>query len=189
MIKKCKICNLEKEIDKFVKNKNSKNGYENICKVCKNARMRVYKKSNEYREYRRKYNNSYKNKEKENLIKRKNKNPLLYRSKILYGGMRDRAKAKGLEFDKDFFSVDYICERLTKKPYCECCKKQLDIGFKADKKFNDNSPSMDRVDSKLGYIKGNVAILCWKCNKHKQDSTSQELRMIADFMDCWGNEV
>ena len=55
MIKKCKICNLEKEIDKFVKNKNSKNGYENICKVCKNTRMRVYKKSDEYRECKRKY--------------------------------------------------------------------------------------------------------------------------------------
>lgn len=189
MIKKCKICNLEKEIECFVKNKNCKNGYENICKLCKNERMRIYKKSDKYKEYRKKYNSYYKNKEKENLKNRKNKNPLLYRSRILYAGMRDRSRIKGIEFDKEFFSIDYIFNKLSNNPYCECCKKPLDIDFKSTKRFNDNSPSMDRVNSKQGYVKGNVAIICWKCNKHKQDSNSKELRMIADFIDCWGNEV
>ena len=189
MIKKCKICELEKEMECFVKNKNSKNGYENICKTCKNERMKIYKQSNKYKKYKKAYNNTYKDREKENVKKRKNKNPLLYRSRVLYAGMRDRARTKGIAFDKEYFSIDYIFNKLSEKPYCECCNKKLDIDFKPDKKFNDNSPSMDRVNSNLGYIKGNVAILCWKCNKHKQDSSSEELRMIADFMDCWGNEV
>jgi hypothetical protein len=73
-------------------------------------------------------------------------------------------------------------ERLSENPHCECCGKKLDIEFKQNKKFNDNSPSMDRVDPCKGYTKENTAILCWRCNKHKQDATSQELRTIADFM-------
>ena len=28
-----------------------------------------------------------------------------------------------------------------------------------------------------------------RCNKSKQDSTSEELRIIAKFMDVWGDEV
>ena len=48
---------------------------------------------------------------------------------------------------------------------------------------------MDRVNPKQGYTKDNTAILCWRCNKHKQDASSEELRVIADFMDVWGNEV
>jgi hypothetical protein len=48
---------------------------------------------------------------------------------------------------------------------------------------------MDRVNSKIGYTKENTAILCWCCNKHKQDSTAAELRQIANFMDYWENKV
>ena len=103
--------------------------------------------------------------------------------------MRDRSKSKDIGFDNEFFTVNYLMERLSKNPNCECCGKKLDIEFKENKKFNDNSPSMDRVNSLKGYTKDNVAILCWRCNKHKQDSTSKELRIIADFMDVWGNEV
>jgi hypothetical protein len=103
--------------------------------------------------------------------------------------MRDRAKMKGIQFDSKLFTVRYLMDRLTKNSKCECCGKKLDIEFKKDKKFNDNSPSMDRVNPLGGYTESNVAILCWRCNKHKQDSNSKELRIIADFMDCWGNEV
>lgn len=191
MIKKCSKCGIEKPLELFVKNKTCKNGRSNVCKDCQNKYSRKYKKGNPayLQKKRERYYKFEKENEKRNKIHRQEVHSLKIRCQYLRAGMRDRARKKSLCFDKDFFTVEYLMKRLSENPYCQCCKTPLDIGFKVDGKFHDNSPSMDRVDSTKGYIRGNVAILCWRCNKHKQDSTSSELRMIADFMDCWGNEV
>lgn len=187
MTKKCIKCGQEKHLELFVKNKTCKNGRSNVCKECQNKYSREYRKGNEdYLLKRRiKYYENEKTNELKNRIQRKQDNPLKIRCQYLRAGMRDRARKKNLDYDKDFFTVEYLMKRLEENPNCECCKVPLDIGFKEDRKFHDNSPSIDRVDSTKGYIKGNVAILCWRCNKHKQDSTSEELRIIADFMDNW----
>ena len=63
MIKKCRVCGCEKDISCFVKNKHCLSGYENICKKCKNERMKVYKKTPKYKAYRKSYYQKYKNKE------------------------------------------------------------------------------------------------------------------------------
>jgi hypothetical protein len=99
--------------------------------------------------------------------------------------MINRSREKNLQIDKDYFTVKYLMERISINPYCECCGKRFDISFKSDRKYNDDSPSMDRVNTNLGYVKENVAILCWCCNKHKQDSTPEQLRQIADFIEDW----
>lgn len=191
MNKICSKCEKNKPIELFVKNKTCKNGRSNVCKECQNNYSREYRKGNQDYLYKKRINyyNGGKESEKKLRAQRKQENPLKIRCQYLKAGMRDRARKKKLDYDKDFFSVEYLMKRLSDNPYCECCNTLLDIGFKEDRKFHDNSPSMDRVDSTKGYTKDNVAILCWRCNKHKQDATSEELRMIADFMDCWGNEV
>jgi hypothetical protein len=189
---KCKKCGLEKQLKEFIKNKNCKNGYAGTCKKCSNNYSKKWKKehSKELSEKRRKvYAETEGLEVKKRMEKRKELYPLRCRATVLRQGMAERSKRKNIEFDKEFFTVNYLMERLSKNPNCECCEKKLDIEFKQDKKFNDNSPSMDRVDPNKGYTKENTAILCWKCNKHKQDATSQELRIIADFIDVWGNEV
>ena len=191
MIKKCSRCLEEKELEEFTKNKSCKLGYSNLCKDCFNKYNREKRRGNqEYLKKRRDdYNRRYKIVQEQKDIERKEKYPLRVRCQVLRAGMRDRARKKNVEFDKDFFTVKYLMNRLLENPLCECCKTELDIGFKQNKKFNDKSPSMDRVNPKMGYTRNNVAILCWRCNKHKQDASASELRMIADFMDCWGNEV
>ena len=42
----------------------------------------------------------------------------------------------------------------------------------------DSSPSLDRINPKLGYIKGNVRIICNRANRIKSDATLQELELI-----------
>lgn len=44
----------------------------------------------------------------------------------------------------------------------------------------DNSYSLDRIDSSKGYVKGNVWVISLRANRIKNDSTPQELRLIAD---------
>ena len=191
-MKICKYCGKDYPLEKFVKNKNCKDGYAGICRNCQNKYSRNWKLKNRnilLPRRRKDYAERYKLINNRNEELRKKQYPLKRRCQILRQGMADRSKNKGIEFDKPFFTVAYLMNRLINNLNCECCGKKLDIKFKKDKRFNDDSPSIDRVNPLKGYIKGNIAILCWRCNKHKQNSTSKELRMIANFMDLWGNEV
>jgi hypothetical protein len=43
----------------------------------------------------------------------------------------------------------------------------------------DNSPSIDRIDSSLGYVKGNVWIVSWRANNIKTDATLEELELLV----------
>lgn len=49
-------------------------------------------------------------------------------------------------------------------------------------KMNENSPSMDRMDSSLGYIPGNVCIISWRANRIKNDGNRQEHLQIARYI-------
>lgn len=46
----------------------------------------------------------------------------------------------------------------------------------------DASPSLDRRDSKLGYIPGNVELISWRANRIKNDGTAEEHLKIANYM-------
>ena len=192
--KVCSKCNdgILKPLTDFIKHKECKDGRSGTCKACANANGTAWKRKNSIRLAKRR-RELYKENEGAEVKRRewvrKEKYPLRYRCQVLRSGMRERAKDKGRDFDSDVFTVNYLMERITKNPNCECCGRLLDVGFKADRKFNDSSPSMDRVDSSKGYTFENVAILCWRCNKSKQDSTADQLRIIVNFMDEWGDEV
>ena len=191
-MKICSKCKQEYPLDMFVKNKQCKDGYAGTCKNCQNEYSRKWKRENKDRIApirRKQYAESYGVIQREKEQIRKEQYPLRVRCQLLRAGMRDRSRVKGIEFDSGSFSVAYLMGRLFRNPNCECCGRLLDISFKADRKFNESSPSIDRVNPAKGYVKGNVAILCWRCNRIKQDATPQELRAITHFMDCWGNEV
>ena len=47
----------------------------------------------------------------------------------------------------------------------------------------DNSPSIDQIVPSAGYIEGNMQILSWRANRIKNDSSPEELRLLADYMD------
>ncbi len=176
----------------FVKNKLCKEGYAGTCRTCQNTYGRGWKRMNRdrlapirRRQYAERYGAIQRGKERI----RKEQYPLRVRCQLLRGGMRDRARKSGFDFDSTFFTVAYLMKLVGGKPYCECCGKRLDISFKSGGSPNNNSPSMDRVVGCRGYAKGNVALLCWRCNNLKRDAASGELRQIANWMDAWGNEV
>lgn len=51
------------------------------------------------------------------------------------------------------------------------------------KKHGPRSPSIDRLTNMLGYIPGNVAIICNHCNSVKRDASVIDLRQIADWLE------
>jgi len=126
--KKCNKCGKILDETCFVKHKQSKNGYSNICKKCKNIYLKKWKQehSQELSDKRRKrYAETYGQEVKKREAERKAKYPLKVRCQLLRSGMRDRARIKNIEFDADFFTVAYLMKRLEDNNTCECCNKKL----------------------------------------------------------------
>lgn len=47
-----------------------------------------------------------------------------------------------------------------------------------------NSPSLDRLDNTLGYIKGNVQVISHRANGLKSDATIEELRKVLAYVEA-----
>lgn len=161
----CNTCGIDRPINDFPKLNNSLKGYGNKCKDCHKPRMHQYWEETKERVnlYRRIENLT----EEEIMLKRYQKtqqaknNPI---SRMLQAA-KQRAKKKGLEFNigKEDIIIPEKC------PY-------LDIPLYPGEKDNyKNSPSLDRIDSSKGYIKGNVQVISSKANTMKNDASIEEL--------------
>lgn len=72
--------------------------------------------------------------------------------------------------------------------YCPVFGIKLNYqGNKGQKGFVDDSPSIDKIDPKKGYVKGNVQIISWRANRIKSDATIQELETLVMFLK--GNQI
>jgi hypothetical protein len=49
-----------------------------------------------------------------------------------------------------------------------------------------DSPSIDRINPKLGYVKGNVAVISHRANIIKQDASSAEIEKVAAWVRAQG---
>jgi len=92
----------------------------------------------------------------------------------IWCGAKKRAKLKGQEFDLQIEDIPEIPE------YCPILHIKI-IANKTNSPL-DSSPSLDRIDSKKGYIKGNVQIISNRANRIKSDATIEEVEMLLKFM-------
>ena len=92
---------------------------------------------------------------------------MLYRAK-------SRAKKKGIPFDLELedIQVPDVCPVLGIK----LCLKQGKKGYHPD------SPSLDRIDPSLGYVKGNVQVMSARANLLKNDASVEELQAVLEFL-------
>lgn len=100
----------------------------------------------------------------------------------------DAAKARAKKFNREFS----ITKEDFKIPptHCPVLGFKLDYSLgKGKKTFQDNSPSIDRVDSSKDYIKSNVKIISWKANKIKRNFNIEELTLILKYMVNHENET
>lgn len=99
------------------------------------------------------------------------KNP----EKYLLQTAKSRAKSKGLEFniDLDDIKIPEVCP-VFKTPFTLEIKKGQ----------NPRAPSLDRIDSSKGYVKGNVQIISWRANDLKSDGTPEEFKMLSEFLNA-----
>lgn len=101
--------------------------------------------------------------------------------KNFVGSMLTRCKTKknhtGLKYEVDV-DLEYLLDLLEKQNY-QCALTKIKLGHRFRKL---NSASLDRIDSKIGYIKGNVQFVCKGINLmksyHTQTETIDFIKMI-----------
>lgn len=100
--------------------------------------------------------------------------------------LTDIERAQGLFFTRKRQNNKYrkwewsiTMSDLTWPKYCPVLGLELD--WFADKR-QENSPSIDRIDSTKGYIPGNVQIVSWRANRIKNDGTAREHQLIFEYL-------
>lgn len=98
------------------------------------------------------------------------------RIKHTLGQAKRRATKDGRDFDitiEDLLPLPTVCPVLG-----------IELNYAGTKVrgFVDNSPSIDRIDSLKGYIKGNVQIISWRANRVKSDASVEELEAVIKYM-------
>lgn len=96
-----------------------------------------------------------------------------YFEKSLLRKVRGRCSRSGMPFD-------LTLEDIVVPKRCPVLGMKLKIRVDHGKKYDD-TPSIDRIDNRLGYVKGNVIIVSWRANRLKSDATPKELRRLAKF--------
>ncbi len=81
---------------------------------------------------------------------------------------RSRAKAKGLDFGitKADIPIPAVCPVLGIPIY------------PSEGRHGPNSPTVDRINPRRGYVKGNVRVVSYRANNLKSDMTEEECRLI-----------
>ena len=154
--KQCTHCGIAKPRSLFSRDKHTRDGLRFDCKQCVAKRHKS----------------------------KRDKNRLEYQFKYLLSSSRERAKGKNLPHDID---IAYLRSIATE--YCpyqgvklRWANESTDVEFGAP---SPNSPSIDRIDSSKGYVRGNVVIVSHRANSMKRDATEHELielgRRIAQF--------
>ncbi len=82
------------------------------------------------------------------------------------------AKRKNIHFSLRFEDVVF-------PTHCPILGIELDYGKK--KTIKMNSPSFERLDSNIGYVKSNVIIISYKANSMKRNCNLKEIKQIASF--------
>lgn len=106
-------------------------------------------------------------------------NPRIRIRKLLHTA-RACAPKRNLTFDNALIEILTVDPSKT----CTCCGIVLDYTvYSRTEKARERSPSIDRCDNSVGYVPGNVHIVCFRCNRIKNEGSLAELKTIVAYME------
>ena len=162
----CSKCGKEKEIhhkeiDGVIK-------LRSMCRPCHSSTSYKSRKkrANEYR----------------SQVKSKNEINEESRGYLLWKRAKDRAKKHNLEFNISRNQVVYWL----KFGVCQATGLKLNLKF-GNEKINPLGPSLDRINPKIGYINGNVRLVCWLFNRAKGDGSDEDVWLLAEALNAIKN--
>lgn len=159
LTKVCSWCNCEKHISYFTRRKDSPDGFYFVCKTCKKGKAPEQVKVPL----------------EQKCTKQQSSMKKLQRGRDKEGYLlmkaRGRAKDKGetITIDKSDIVIPETC------PVFGCKLNRYETKTRY-------VPSLDRIDSTKGYVKGNIQVLSFKANTMKSDATPEELLLFAKWI-------
>ena len=114
--------------------------------------------------------------EKARFYARYRQNPI---PQLIYN-FKKRAKAKNVPFDLKPQDIKEKLNNAGKIWPVLVIKMQIS---KLGSKSNDLAPSIDRIDPKKGYVKGNMIVVSMRANRIKTDASPEEIKKVAYFYD------
>jgi hypothetical protein len=161
----CVKCNTEKLISEFPKAPNSLKGVNNSCNECNRPRMKSYwDKTKAISNENRKVKNLSLTKIHE-LRRRSRQSRETHFIQRMFTRAKQRSLKNNLEFNIELNDI-IIPEK------CPLLNIKLVFGTKDNYKF---SPSLDRIDSSKGYIKGNIQVISMLANTMKNNASKEQL--------------
>lgn len=94
--------------------------------------------------------------------------------------IKSRAKRNNLPFNLE------VCDIEIPK-FCPVLGLELVLSNQGSG-YHPDSPSVDKINPKLGYIKGNVRVISARANLLKNDATPKELRLVLLDLERLHNE-
>ncbi len=186
----CTQCGIAKERtpENFKLSKQCLGGLSGWCRLCSASYSRSWKgrRSDEQRKRRQELyalRPDARAVYERNLAALQWKNdPIRKRSRIMVEGMRERSKRCAVPFDVRTYTVSFMAAWLRAYPKCPCCGVTYAIEPGGRSGPSNQSPSVDQIAPGEGYVSGNVALLCWRCNNLKRDASALELEKVARWM-------
>ncbi len=96
-------------------------------------------------------------------------------AKAAWRRLRSKAKQKGMAFNLTY-------KDLIPPKTCPVLGIELVIGGGRSYESQKNSPSVDRFDNSLGYLKENIRIISKRANSIKSDATAEEMSAVLAYM-------
>ena len=164
-MKKCKSCLQEKSLDLFYNRSDRRDRKRSICIDCHLSRRKSkYASDSENEEYRKNHAKGTHNWRVKNI------------EKSMFIRAKSRSKNGSIEFNIEL--SDIIIPM-----FCPILGIPLEV---AKGIASDNSPSLDRIDTTKGYIKGNVIVISYRANRIKNDSSYEDIEKLYEWYKTLG---
>lgn len=168
MTKECKGCREVKPLDSFGRCAAVRSGRTSRCRTCLGNYYRRDRERVLERQRSRRQTEEGRQRERTWQRERRKADP----PTRMIQEARARAKLKGLEFDID--RSDIVLP-------ATCPVLGVPIATGLGRPRQDSAPSIDRIDTTRGYVRGNVTVISWRANRLKSDATVEELRALVRF--------
>jgi len=95
---------------------------------------------------------------------------------MVFSQAKHRAKKSGMDFCIEHEDIDL-------PTHCPALGTKLDYLRQNEVYTLETSPSLDRVNNNLGYVKGNVRVISLKANLLKKNGTLEEFKGIVRYLE------
>jgi hypothetical protein len=158
--KQCTKCRKVKRLDEFRRWSHGRDGRGYRCRECERAGQRERRDDPAYRG-------------RENARRREWRAVPEVRICDLARKARQRAEARGLDFDEDLSDLLPLPTR--------CPALGIPLRWATGEGPLRDGPSIDRIDPAKGYVKGNRIVVSCLANQIKSSATPDQIRKVADF--------